>query len=207
MTAPASPSSGKDRASSGEGPSRFWNIPNVLTLLRIALIPVFAAMMVERRPKAAFLIFLAAGITDVLDGFAARIWHQRTKIGFILDPAADKLLMTAAFILLALPSLSGPNVLPLWLVLVAIGRDVAIVLAAYIMYRLRGIKVFPPSIFGKASTVCQVLMLWLVLLANALDAAAPNLFWVYILTLALAVISGVDYAIKGWRKLFPIRHR
>lgn len=50
-------------------------------------------------------------------------------------------------------------------------------------------------------------MLWLVLLANALDAAAPNLYWVYILTLALAVISGVDYAIKGWRKLFPIRHR
>lgn len=149
MTAPASPSSGKDRASSGEGPSRFWNIPNVLTLLRIALIPVFAAMMVERRPKAAFLVFLAAAITDVLDGFAARTWHQGTKIGFILDPAADKLLMTAAFILLALPSLAGPNVLPLWLVLVAIGRDVAIVLAAYIMYRLRGIKVFPPPFSGK----------------------------------------------------------
>jgi cardiolipin synthase len=201
MTEPATPPSGTGPGR--DGPPRFWNVPNTLTSLRIALIPVFAALMVGRRPKAAFLVFLVAAVTDVLDGLAARAWHQRTKIGYILDPAADKLMMTAAFVLLALPALARPNVLPLWLVALAIGRDLAIVLAAYLLYRLRGIKTFPPSLFGKASTVCQVLMVWLVLIANVLDVAAPNLSWVYILTAALAVVSGVDYAIKGWRKLFP----
>jgi cardiolipin synthase len=202
MTAPASPLPPEKSPDRGGGESSlFWNVPNVLTLLRIALVPVFAAMMAARRPKAAFLIFLVAGITDVLDGFAARLWHQKTKIGLLLDPAADKLMMTTAFILLAIPSLAAPNVLPLWLVLTAIGRDVAIVLAVYLMYRLRGIKTFPPSVLGKTSTVCQVLMVWGVLLANALDMAAPNFSWVYLLALALTLASGVDYGIKGWRKL------
>jgi len=196
---PAQERPGPDR----EYSSRFWTVPNVLTLFRIALVPVFAVLMIERRPKAAFLVFLVAGTTDVLDGFAARTWHQRTKIGLFLDPAADKLMMTTAFILLAFPTLAVPNVLPLWLVLVSIGRDIAIVLAACVMYRIRGIKTFPPSLLGKASTVCQVLMIWLVLLANALDMAAPNLFWVYVLAVVLAVVSGVDYGIKGWRRTFP----
>ncbi|MCJ7587326.1 MAG: CDP-alcohol phosphatidyltransferase family protein [Candidatus Aminicenantes bacterium] len=204
MTAPGAPLPPEQSPDRGGAEStRFWNVPNVLTLLRIALFPVFAAMMMERRPKAAFLVFLVAGITDVLDGFAARLWHQKTKIGLLLDPAADKLMMTTAFILLAIPSPAAPNVLPLWLVLTAIGRDVAIVLAVYVLYRLRGITTFPPSTLGKVSTVCQVVMLWGVLLANALNQAPPYLIWVYYLTLALTLASGVDYGIKGWPKFSP----
>jgi cardiolipin synthase len=187
----------------GDYTSRFWTVPNALSLFRIALVPVFAVLMVHGRPRAAFLAFLVAGTTDVLDGFVARTWHQRSKAGLILDPAADKLMMTTAFVLLAFPSLAAPNVLPLWLVLVSIGRDVAIVLAAFVMRRLRGIKTFPPSLFGKASTVWQVLMIWLVLIANALDMAAPNLSWVYVIAVVLAVVSGADYGVKGWRRMFP----
>ena len=81
--------------------------------------------------------------------------------------------------------------------------DFAIVLAAFVMRRMRGITTFPPSTLGKASTVCQVLMIWTVLAANALDAAAPNMSWFYILAAALAVASGIDYGIKGWRRMFP----
>ncbi|MBN2206629.1 MAG: CDP-alcohol phosphatidyltransferase family protein [Candidatus Aminicenantes bacterium] len=182
--------------------SRLWTVPNVLSLLRIALVPVFAALMLGHEPRAAFYVFLVAGTTDVLDGFVARTWHQRSKIGLVLDPAADKLMMTTAFILLSFPSLAAPNVLPLWLVAVSIGRDIVIVTTAFILSRLRGIKAFPPSTLGKTSTICQVLMIWLVLIANVLGMEAPNLFWVYLLSVSLAVVSAVDYGVRTWRRAF-----
>lgn len=180
---------------------RFWTVPNILTLFRIACVPVFAALTVGHRTRDAFIVFLVAGTTDVLDGFVARTWHQRSRAGLVLDPAADKLMMTTAFVLLSFRSLAVPNALPVWLAAVSIGRDVAIVLAALLLSRLRGVKTFPPSTLGKASTICQVLMIWLVLVANVLGVEAPNLFWVYVLSLALAVVSAADYGAKILRRL------
>ena len=178
---------------------RFWNVPNFFSMLRIVLIPLFIYMMCQNKVLEALIVFLVASTTDVLDGMTARIWHQRTKIGGLLDPAADKLLMTAAVIILSFPSISQPNTIPLWLTFMIISRDVAIVTSAFMVYKLRDQKKFPPSLSGKASTVCQMGVILCVLLLNVLDRTPGFLPWLYILTFALTLVSGLGYGLSGFR--------
>jgi cardiolipin synthase len=120
----------------------------------------------------------------------------------LLDPAADKLLITASFILLTIPGLNSPNVIPLWLTVVVIGRDLFIVSAAILLFKLRGQKTFPPSIPGKASTVCQIIVVLLVLLFNLAKVSPPFLAWLYFLTIALVILSTLDYSKFGLRIMF-----
>jgi len=180
---------------------RFWTIPNFFSMLRICLIPLFLYMMLQNRILEALVVFLIASTTDVLDGMTARIWDQKTKIGGLLDPAADKLLMTAAIIILSLPSVSQPNTIPIWLTIAIIGRDIAIVSAAFLMYRLRRHTKFPPSLLGKASTVCQMGVILCVLLLNVLERAPEFLAWLYIVTFALTIVSGLGYGRRGFKSL------
>lgn len=181
--------------------SDWLKLPNVLSLLRILLIPVFLILMVNRKTTEAFYVFLFAGLTDVLDGFAARILHQKTKIGAILDPAADKLLMTASFIILSIPALNSPNVIPSWLTFSVIGRDLLIASAALALYMLKGQKTFLPSLLGKTCTVLQVMVPLLVLLLNTRQISSPLLLWFYYLTLLFTLLSAVHYAFIGYRML------
>ncbi|MFQ6038481.1 MAG: CDP-alcohol phosphatidyltransferase family protein, partial [Candidatus Aminicenantales bacterium] len=125
---------------------RFWTIPNFFSLLRVAFVPVFVAMMVQRKIESAFAVFLAASATDLLDGMTARLWRQRTKIGGLLDPAADKLLMTAAIIVLSVPTVSRPNTIPIWLTGIVVSRDLAIGVCALVLYKLRGQSRFAPTL-------------------------------------------------------------
>lgn len=173
--------------------------PNILTILRILLVPVFLALMLEQKTFHALAVFLVAGATDVLDGFAARIWHQKTKIGAVLDPAADKLLLTTGFVLLTIPSLSSPHVISLWLTSVVVGRDIVIVIGALILFKLIGQKTFHPSLLGKISTFCQVLVVLLVLLFNAFEVTSISLIWAYYVTLIATVLSGIHYGSIGLR--------
>lgn len=184
---------------SNEIKERFWNVPNSFSMLRIVLIPPFLYLVCHKKVLEALIVFLVASATDVLDGMTARKWHQRTKIGALLDPAADKLLMTAAIIILSFPSISRPNTIPLWLTVMIISRDVFIVTSAFIVYRLRGQTKFPPSLSGKASTVCQMGVVLCVLLLNVLDKTPGFLLWLYILTFALTIISGFGYGLRGFR--------
>jgi cardiolipin synthase len=186
---------------SKQAKERFWTIPNFFSMLRILLIPLFLYMMYQNKVLEALVVFCVASATDILDGMTARICQQKTKIGGLLDPAADKLLMTAAIIILSLPSVSQPNTIPLWLTVAVIGRDIAIVSAAFLMYRLRGQKKFLPSLLGKASTVCQMGIILCVLLLNILDRTPAFLAWLYILTFALILISGFGYGLRGIRSL------
>lgn len=174
-------------------------LPNIISLVRIFLIPVFVLMMIWRKTSEAFAVLLLAGFTDVLDGFTARALGLRTKLGALLDPAADKLLITASFILLTIPRLNSPNVIPLWLTIIVIGRDLLIVSAAFLLFKLRGQKTFPPSIPGKASTVCQIIVVLLVLLFNLAKVSPPFLVWLYFLTLALVILSTLHYSKFGLR--------
>ncbi len=200
-----------------EGPARekFWNVPNVLTLIRVALVPVFALLLLQRKALGALILFFLAGLTDVLDGLAARTWHQRTRVGTVLDPLADKLLLSTAFILLTIRGLGFSHVIPLWLTAVVIGRDFLILTGGVVLYRIRGIKVFPPTVWGKISTVFQVATVFWVILSNSVSISALGRSSVlsaltsssvlesfFIATLLLTIVSGTQYILKGIRMTF-----
>jgi cardiolipin synthase len=186
---------------SEENRNSLWTMANLFSVIRILLIPVFIYMVVRQKIVEALVFFLIASLTDVLDGMAARAFHQRTKIGGLLDPAADKLLMTAAIIILSIPSFSQPNTIPLWLTILIIGRDIAIVTSAFLLFKWRGQKSFPPSIFGKASTVFQMGIILCVLFLNVLGTSPSFLFWLYILTFISTLVSGLHYGIWGYSLL------
>lgn len=175
-----------------------YNLPNLISLLRIGLIPIFILMVLKRKAFLALLIFLLAGVTDLLDGFFARLFNKKTKFGAFLDPAADKLLMTASYIVLSIPSLNSPNLIPLWLTATVIGRDLIIVLGALVLYRMKGHTTFLPTLLGKTSTVCQVCTLLLVLLFNYLQISPLYLKWVFFLTLTFTFLSWINYVIIGF---------
>lgn len=183
------------------------NLPNILSFLRILLIPVFLLLMFQRKTLGAFLVFLAAGFTDILDGFTARVWHLKTKLGALLDPTADKLLMTASYIVLTVPALNSPNVIPRWLTIVVISRDLLIVSSAFFVYKLRGQKNFPPSILGKICTVLQVTVILLVLFFNSIQVSSPHLNWLYLLTLTFTVLSVAHYYYLGIKIFLPPQKR
>lgn len=184
-----------------------FTIPNIFSVLRILLVPFFLLMMFQRRPAEALIIFLFASFTDFLDGITARVWRQKTRIGSYLDPAADKLLMSSAFISLSLPSLGNPNVIPLWLTFSAIGRDILIVTSAFILYITLKQRTFNPSLIGKTCVVSQMIVLTLVLFYNATASSSPLLNWLYLFTLFLIILSSIFYAISEVRIIFSPGNR
>ncbi len=172
---------------------------NILSMLRIVLIPVFMVLMLTDKVTSAFFVFLFATSTDLLDGIAARVWQQKTKLGTFLDPAADKLLMASSFIFLSLPSISTPNTIPIWLVVVVILRDLYIVSGTLIFIRLTKKTEVKPSKIGKMCTVVEMSLLILVLLYNSLGKTSSYLTPVYWLTLVLALLSAAHYTSIGIR--------
>ncbi len=82
-----------------------FTVPNLLSLLRMGIIPLFVIALLEGQPRRALILFLVAGVTDALDGFIARFWNQRSVLGTYLDPIADKLLLMTAYVILSVPSL------------------------------------------------------------------------------------------------------
>jgi len=188
-----------------EEKNNLLTLPNLLSFLRIMLIPVFLFMILRQEVFNAMVVFLMAGVTDLLDGFTARIWHQKTKIGALLDPAADKLLATSAFIVLTLPAFNSPNIIPLWLTSVVIGRDLFIVGGSIILYILIRQKKFKPSFLGKASTSCQLTVVLLVLFFNSIETSLTFLGLVFHLTLIATILSGIHYTYVGVRMLATAR--
>src|SRR5882724_1970194 len=136
-------------------------LANWLTILRILLIPVFVSLLVYRKPGPALVVFAAAALTDLLDGWIARRQRSQSRLGAFLDPMADKLLLTASFV-----TLTYLKVLPFWIAAVVISRDVILVLGALLIYML-GSRIRPrPTWAGKAATFCQVLAVLSGLLAR-----------------------------------------
>jgi len=186
----------------GERSSKVLTLPNILSFMRILLTPVFIWALVHRRPWLAFGVFLLAGATDALDGFTARYFRLKTNVGLWLDPAGDKVLLTAAFVSLTLPALAQPNSLPLWLTAVCIGRDILIALGSLIYVWIRGRTQFKPSLLGKASTICEVMVLLVVLLYNGFGVSPGPMGAFYVLTAALTGLSGAQYIIAGMVRFF-----
>ncbi len=138
------------------------NVPNFLTLLRIMAIPVFLILLEDLRYRDALLVFVAAGITDALDGTIARLTHTKTTLGAYLDPAADKLLLLSAFI-----ALGFMHIVPRWLVVVVLMRDVIIV-AGYILLFMMTQRTMEvrPNLAGKVGTFLQLLSVFVVLVSQ-----------------------------------------
>ena len=178
--------------------TRIITVANLLTFLRIGLIPVFAIMLVYHKEGWALALFTVAGVSDGIDGFIARSMKQESELGTFLDPIADKLLMTTAFVMLTIPSVFGAGVrhlpVPFWVTAAVIGRDIAIVAVAGAINMFTGFRGFKPSWLGKASTFVQVVGVIMILVA----AVCPwlngiYLPTVYVIVAAFAVFSGVHY--------------
>src|SRR5215470_1488185 len=173
--------------------SSVLTVANLLTVLRLILIPVFVTALYYQRFTWALGVFFAAAVTDGLDGLAARSFNQKTQLGAILDPMADKLLLVTAFVILSLPRFTLTAPIPFWLTAVVISRDVIIVLASAVINMTTGFSKFRPSILGKLNTFVQIVMIVFFLTANAFQILSGYLPVVYYATLGMAVLSGLHY--------------
>jgi cardiolipin synthase len=168
-------------------------VANQLTVLRLLLIPAFVLCVVYGRFGWALITFVTAGLTDALDGLVARQANQKTALGAWLDPAADKLLLVTTFIVLTLPNLGLPNRLPLWLTILMISRDVAIVVTVAVVNLAVGPRTFRPSPLGKVATALFIVTGVVVLFFNYLGRPSP---WIDVCVwgcLAITLASSIDY--------------
>lgn len=166
---------------------------NQLTILRMIFIPCFVLLLIYGHTRSAMLVFIAAGITDGLDGLIARMLKQKTVLGSFLDPMADKLLLTAAFITLTIPAVPVVYHIPVWLTITSLSRDLLIALAALIIHLQTGHTAFPPSFLGKCTTAGQLTTVALVLSANFFPLITPGLDYLILATLFVTVASGMHY--------------
>jgi cardiolipin synthase (CMP-forming) len=171
---------------------------NQLTILRMLFVPCFILLLIYDHPKSATILFLIAAVTDGLDGLLARKLQQKTVLGSYLDPMADKILLTAAFVTLSLPSLPLVLHIPTWLTVLTISRDVIIALSALVIHLQTRHTQFPPSILGKCTTAVQLLLVGICMLANFEANMATAIYPVVkYATLAFTLASGLHYAYRS----------
>jgi len=172
------------------------SLPNILTLLRVLLIPLFVILIINKHLDWALLTFAIAGITDGLDGLIARLTHQRTELGAYLDPIADKLLLFAAFISLAII-----EVIPSWLVVIVITRDVIILMGFLVMFLTGYHPKINPSLLSKTTTTFQIVTILFVLMAWYFPAFKHLSVVAVYGTAFITILSGIQYIYIGSRIL------
>jgi cardiolipin synthase (CMP-forming) len=149
------------------------------------LAPFVFVLLIEREYRTVLVLFAIAGLTDFLDGLAARRFGSASRMGAALDPLADKVLLSGTFLTLALT-----GAIETWVAVVVLGRDVLILAAAGVLYFTKSRRSFPPSTWGKISTVVQIVFV-LVIVGQVGGGVFIALKWA---TVALAVVSAADYA-------------
>jgi len=178
----------------------FATTANQLTILRIVFVPVFIILLVYHEVGWALATFVLAGLTDVLDGIIARRFGQKTSIGAVLDPIADKLLMVSSILILSLPQMEFHNTIPRWLMIVIIFRDVFILLVSLIVVLMVGWRVFTPSPYGKITTFMQVVTVLAVLYTNWQGLIVPELNILFYMAGLMTAFSGIHYLVRGLRQ-------
>ena len=168
------------------------NLPNYITLARVVLIPFFIDFMIYEYVGAALLVFIAACITDALDGMIARLTNTKTDLGAFLDPMADKLLILSAFVTLVLLGM-----LPVWLVIIVVSRDVILVLGSVVIYFTGHEFKAQPSIVGKITTVMQLLVVTLSLVFKNYGAEFVLMPFLMMSTAVFTITSGIQYVSRG----------
>lgn len=182
-------------------------VPNVITVVRVLLVIPTAWCLLTSRYVEALTLMAVAGASDAVDGWLARRLESVTRFGSALDPLADKILVGVLFIVLTMR-----DVLPLWVVGIAVGRDL-VILAGALAYRMLFKHIeFDPTLVSKANTAAQIVVLLLLLLglcefpqlsAIARAMTDPYGFWI---VAVLAVVSGVDYVVT-WGRRAVLEHR
>jgi cardiolipin synthase len=175
-------------------------LANWLTILRIVLIPVFVLLLIYRRPGVALFVFSLAALTDMLDGYVARRRGSQSRLGAFLDPMADKLLLIASFV-----TLTQLRLLPAWITIVVISRDVILMVGALLIHMLGG-RIHPrPTWAGKLATFFQILTVLTALLVRyarvpggTAAIAVSSVTW---LAALFTVVSGLQYLVHGMRYL------
>ncbi len=175
-------------------PLKKINLPNVITITRIILIPFFLNFLIYGYTSYALITFVAAGMTDALDGAVARLTGTKSELGATLDPIADKMLAVAAFI-----ALTAMGDIPLWLTLTVIFRDVIIVTGSMVLYLQGHDLKIRPVLTGKAATFLQLTLLSVALLGLYLGRVLAVMDYLVWLTLMFTVASGVQYVLRGFK--------
>lgn len=176
------------------------NLANKISIARIILIPFFIAAIVYSKLGVALVLFMLAVISDAADGFIARTLKQKTELGTILDPIADKLLLMSAYITLSIAHLKELITIPPYVMIVVISRDFIIVLGSIILYMIKGSLEVSPSIVGKVTTFFQMMTIVSVLVQFDHSAVVWNI------AVTLTIASGIDYVIKGSRQFNDNHH-
>jgi cardiolipin synthase len=166
---------------------------NQLTMLRVLLIPAFVIFLLYGYSGWGLVTLVAAGVTDALDGVIARRTGQKTTLGAWLDPMADKLLLMTTFVMLTLPDLGFANRLPIWLTVLVISRDVAIVLTVAIVNLAVGRRTFHPSLSGKLATATYIVTGVVTVTFNYLDRRSGWVTLCIYASLAITIVSAADY--------------
>lgn len=170
-------------------------IPNVLTILRILLILPFAFAVYYAMYQEALLIFFIAGLSDGIDGFLARQFNWKSRFGAIADPLADKLLLITAYIMLV-----WTQHLPVWLLVLILGRDILIVIGALLYHYFVSHYEIKPSLLGKTCTLIQIIFV-LALMIDLAGWPMPDwalVYGLYLVTL-ITFLSGLHY-VSVWGK-------
>jgi cardiolipin synthase len=185
--------------------ARLINIANGLTATRVLLVPLFAYLLISYRFRPALLVFVVCGTSDMLDGILARWLQQRTVVGFYLDPIADKLLMATGFVVLAIV-----KVVPLWLAIMVISRDIFILIGSLLYLILLDSEDIAVTRMSKGNTAVQILTVIYFLASRAFPGVwghvpAGSELWVTGTVVAICAlstaVSGIQYLLIGIRKL------
>lgn len=179
------------------------DIPNIITIFRIGIVPAVVVAMLYGQFTLALLLFAVAGLSDGLDGYIAKRFNYTSRLGSILDPLADKLLLVSTYV-----ALGWLGLVPVWLVLLVIGRDVLIVCGAVAYHRLIGEYEMAPSWISKVNTFFQIVLgLAVVFAAGVVAVPEPILDLLVYIVAAAALISGIDYVWTWGSRAYQARRR
>jgi cardiolipin synthase (CMP-forming) len=178
-------------ARASRGPS--LSIPNLITLARIILVPVVVWAIATGQLRLAFLLFLAAAISDAVDGFLAKRFGMKTELGAYLDPLADKVLIVSIYVTLGIT-----GVIPLWIVILVVSRDIMIVAAVMLSWLMEKPVAVRPLAVSKANTAAQIVLATLVLARHGLGLELDWLIWAGIAVVAALTLISVAAYVREW---------
>lgn len=177
----------------------FLTIPNTLTFARFVLIPFFVLSLLFEKYQYALILFSVAAITDLMDGFLARLTNQKTKLGAFLDPLADKLLLLTSFVIFTFKGW-----LPILMTITVISRDAIVIVGWFILAIFTHNTKVEPSLIGKLANAFQAILIAYILVSInfEMDSAMFIRQQLMLLAAALTILSGIQYIYKNYRRLY-----